>query len=66
MQLGTRVIDQKCARCYEPVTIPAYYEYGMWFHQRCVQTGEHLLANATRLANALSSPYLHFTEQELS
>ena len=65
MQLGTRVIDPKCARCYEPVTIPAHFEHGMWFHQRCVQTGQHLLANAERIARVVNPRLFIHLETEL-
>ena len=66
MQLGNRIEDHKCSRCNQSLTIPAHYEAGFYFHQRCWQEGEHLLANAERIARALQpSLFIHESQYPL-
>ena len=54
MQFATRIEDNHCARCYQPLTFPLVYRADGLYHTHCWQEGEHLLANAERLARALN------------
>ena len=54
MQFATRIEDNHCARCYQPLTFPLVYRADGLYHTHCWQEGEHLLANAERIARALN------------
>jgi hypothetical protein len=64
MRLGTELTQHHCARCYRPLTIPAHFEDGTWYHTHCWQEGEHQLAYATRILNALNAFSLQIPEQQ--
>jgi hypothetical protein len=44
--------ELRCARCYRVLTTSLLYEDGLYWHLACWQEGQHLLANATRLAES--------------
>jgi hypothetical protein len=53
MHLGTELSQQKCPRCQSTLTAPAVYRDQRWWHVHCWQEGEHLLANAERIARSV-------------
>ena len=56
MQDGTALTGKTCARCYHPLNGSIVYrDHALW-HAHCWQEGEHLLANATRIARAVTPP----------
>jgi hypothetical protein len=56
MQDGTALAGQTCARCYQPLHGSVVYRDHVLWHAHCWQEGEHLLANATRIARAVTPP----------
>jgi hypothetical protein len=60
MQYGSE--PQHCARCGAKLDTSVVYEDGMFWHRRCLQEGQHLLANAERIARSLN-PALLIHEQ---
>jgi hypothetical protein len=50
MQLGNEFGQQHCARCNSILTIPAHFQDGEWYHQKCWHQGAHQLADATRVS----------------
>jgi hypothetical protein len=65
MQLGTRVIDPKCARCGKIVTIPAHFQDGLWFHFSCWNAGADQLFKAETIARAVNPTLFIHVEPEL-
>ena len=63
MIYGTKP-SESCARCYAPLTLPITYRDNLWFHEKCYNEGARLLANATRISNALSTIFLRIPETE--
>jgi hypothetical protein len=55
--LGADFIGIHCARCKSQLTIPAHYEGRAWYHARCWQEGEHQLAAATKISDAVRRMY---------
>jgi hypothetical protein len=56
MQDGTAMAEKNCARCYKPLNRSVVYRDQALWHAHCWQEGEHLLANATRIARAVTPP----------
>jgi hypothetical protein len=52
VRLASDFKDQKCARCFQPLqhsaTIDAVYEYGEWYHRRCLEEGKRQFAEAQK------------------
>ena len=55
--LGADFTGIHCARCKRQLTIPAHYEGGAWYHTHCWQEGEHQLAAATKISDAVRRMY---------
>jgi hypothetical protein len=54
MSFGTPLSQQKCARCGKEVTAPLIYRDALFWHEQCWQEGARLLANAERIARAVT------------
>jgi hypothetical protein len=54
MQDGTAIAGKNCARCCKPLHRSVVYRDHTLWHAHCWQEGEHLLANATRIARAVT------------
>lgn len=50
MQLGTQLAKHQCARCGQPLTIPAHCQDGEYYHRSCWEQVLLSLANAERIA----------------
>jgi hypothetical protein len=62
MQLGTALAAHHCPRCGSSLKLPVVYRDNSWYHTHCWQEGEHLLANAERIARALNPTlFIHET-----
>ena len=64
MQWETEPREKRCARCCKALGTSLVYKDGSFWHVRCLQEGEHLLANAERLARAVN-PTLFIHERLL-
>lgn len=60
MQYGTSTDNIHCARCRGKWQLPMKYQDDYWWHVHCLQEGQHLLANAERIARVLQpSLFIH-------
>jgi hypothetical protein len=62
MQDGSATHETHCARCGKTLTTSIIFRDGLFWHASCWHEGARLLANAERLARALS-PTLCMHEQ---
>jgi hypothetical protein len=62
VQYGSETHEKHCARCGKTLTTSMIFRDGLFWHESCWHEGSRLLANAERLARALS-PTLFIQEQ---
>ena len=53
MQLDTELAQRDCPRCKHPLSVPAVFRDGAWWHRTCYNEGARQLAEATKVSAAV-------------